>query len=99
METVTTVAAVRARVGDWRASGLRVGLVPTMGNLHAGHMSLLAAARARTDRIVASIFVNPLQFGPNEDFKLYPRTLSDDERLLAETHCDLLFAPSVEEIY
>jgi pantoate--beta-alanine ligase len=99
METVTTVDAVRARVGGWRAAGMRVGLVPTMGNLHPGHMSLLAAARERADRIVASIFVNPLQFGPNEDFKLYPRTPIDDERLLAEAHCDLLFAPSVEEIY
>ena len=99
METVTTVDAVRARVREWRALGLRVGFVPTMGNLHPGHMSLLAAARERADRIVASIFVNPLQFGPNEDFELYPRTLVEDQRLLAEAHCNLLFAPSVEEMY
>jgi pantoate--beta-alanine ligase len=99
METVTTIAAVRARVRAWHDSGLRVGFVPTMGNLHAGHMSLLAAARYRADRIVASIFVNPLQFGPSEDFTRYPRTPVEDARLLVEGHCDLLFAPSVEEIY
>jgi pantoate--beta-alanine ligase len=99
METVTTIAAVRARVRAWHDSGLRVGFVPTMGNLHAGHMSLLAAARYRADRIVASIFVNPMQFGPNEDFARYPRTPVEDARLLVEGHCDLLFAPSVEEIY
>jgi pantoate--beta-alanine ligase len=99
METVTTIAAVRARVRAWHAAGLRVGFVPTMGNLHAGHMSLLAAARYRADRVVASIFVNPLQFGPSEDFTRYPRTPAEDARLLVEGHCDLLFTPSVEEIY
>jgi pantoate--beta-alanine ligase len=99
METVTTIAAVRARVRAWHEAGLRVGFVPTMGNLHAGHMSLLAAARYRAERIVASIFVNPLQFGPTEDFARYPRTPVEDARLLVEGHCDLLFAPSVEEIY
>jgi pantoate--beta-alanine ligase len=67
METVTTIGAVRQRVRDWRRGGLRVAFVPTMGNLHAGHMSLLAAARYRGDKVVASIFVNPLQFGPSED--------------------------------
>lgn len=99
MDTVTTVEAVRARVRAWRMDGLRVGFVPTMGNLHAGHMSLLSAARHRADRIVASIFVNPLQFGPGEDFARYPRTPVEDARLLSEAHCDLLFAPGVEEIY
>jgi pantoate--beta-alanine ligase len=99
METVTTIAAVRACVRAWHAAGLRVGFVPTMGNLHAGHLSLLAAARHRADRVVASIFVNPLQFGPTEDFARYPRTPVEDERLLIEGHCDLLFTPSVEEIY
>jgi pantoate--beta-alanine ligase len=99
MDVATTVAEVRARVRDWRAAGLRVALVPTMGNLHAGHLSLLAAARYRADRVIASVFVNPLQFGPAEDFAAYPRTLADDEGLLAEAHCDLLFAPTVEQIY
>ena len=99
MQTVTTVEAVRAQVRSWRAAGARVAFVPTMGNLHAGHMSLLAAARFRAERVVASVFVNPLQFGPAEDFQSYPRTLGEDEQLLSEAHCDLLFAPPVEEIY
>jgi len=99
METVTTVEAVRSQVRAWRAQGLRVAFVPTMGNLHAGHISLLAAARHRGDRVIASIFVNPLQFGPGEDFGRYPRTLEADRKLLTDAHCDLLFAPSVEELY
>ena len=99
METVVTVAGVRAQVSAWRAAGQRVAFVPTMGNLHAGHMSLLAAARFRADRVVASVFVNPLQFGPSEDFQAYPRTLEEDEQLLREAHCDLLFAPTVEQMY
>jgi pantoate--beta-alanine ligase len=99
METVTTIEAVRAHVRGWRQAGMRVAFVPTMGNLHAGHMSLLAAARYRGDRVIASIFVNPLQFGPSEDYTNYPRTLTDDQSLLQEAHCDLLFAPSVAEMY
>ncbi len=99
MDVAITVAEVRARVRDWRQAGLRVALVPTMGNLHAGHLSLLAAARFRADRVIASVFVNPLQFGPAEDFAAYPRTLADDQGLLDEAHCDLLFAPPVEQIY
>jgi pantoate--beta-alanine ligase len=99
METVTTIDAVRTQVRGWRQAGLRIAFVPTMGNLHAGHMSLLAAARYRGDRIVASIFVNPLQFGPSEDYTNYPRTLAEDQELLQEAHCDLLFAPSVAEMY
>ena len=83
MDTVTTIAHVRERVRDWRAAGLRVAFVPTMGNLHAGHMSLIDAAREHGDRFVASIFVNPMQFGPNEDFAHYPRTPREDERMLA----------------
>jgi pantoate--beta-alanine ligase len=99
LATVTTVEAVRAQVRAWRLAGQRIAFVPTMGNLHAGHISLLAAARFRAERVVASVFVNPLQFGPSEDYASYPRTPDEDERLLREAHCDLLFTPSVEQIY
>ncbi len=99
METVTTVTAVRERVRAWQREGLRVAFVPTMGNLHAGHVSLIEAARAHGDRFVASIFVNPMQFGPNEDFAHYPRTPSQDERMLAAAGCSLMFMPDVTEIY
>jgi len=99
METVTTVAAVRERVSAWRKAGLRVAFVPTMGNLHPGHVSLIEAARRHGDRFVASIFVNPMQFGPNEDFAHYPRTPTEDERMLAAAGCDLMFTPDVAEVY
>ena len=99
METVATIAAVRERVRQWRAQGQRVAFVPTMGNLHAGHISLIELARKRGDRFVASIFVNPMQFGPNEDYAHYPRTPTNDERMLAEAGCDLMFMPDVAEIY
>ena len=99
MDTVTTITRVRERVRDWHAQGLRVAFVPTMGNLHAGHMSLIEAAREHGDRFVASIFVNPMQFGPNEDFAHYPRTPREDERMLAAAGCDLMFMPDVVEIY
>jgi pantoate--beta-alanine ligase len=99
METVTTIAAVRARVRAWHREGLRVAFVPTMGNLHAGHVSLIEEARRRGDRFVASIFVNPMQFGPNEDFAHYPRTPQQDERMLAAAGCSLMFMPEVAEIY
>jgi len=99
METVTTIAAVRESVRRWRNEGRRVAFVPTMGNLHAGHVSLIEAARRYGDRFVASIFVNPMQFGPNEDFAHYPRTPQQDERMLAEAGCNLMFMPDVSEIY
>src|SRR5262249_13958426 len=99
METVTTVAVVRERVRAWHREGLRVAFVPTMGNLHAGHVSLIEAARRHGDRFVASIFVNPMQFGPNEDFAHYPRTPTQDEQMLAKAGCDLMFMPDVAEIY
>jgi pantoate--beta-alanine ligase len=99
METVTTIAAVRERVRGWHREGHRVAFVPTMGNLHAGHVSLIEAARQRGQRFVASIFVNPMQFGPNEDFAHYPRTPRDDERMLAAAGCSLMFMPDVAEIY
>jgi pantoate--beta-alanine ligase len=99
VKTVTTVGDVRAQVRDWRAQRQRIALVPTMGNLHAGHISLLDLARQRGEHVVVSIFVNPLQFGPGEDYGRYPRTPEEDSRMLAEAGCDLLFAPTVEELY
>jgi pantoate--beta-alanine ligase len=99
MQTVQDAAALRAAVRGWRAKGQTVGFVPTMGNLHAGHQSLIKLARARTERVVASVFVNPTQFGPNEDFERYPRTLLQDQAALADEDCDLLFAPDVATIY
>ena len=99
MQTLTTVAELRANVRAWKRDGLRVGFVPTMGNLHAGHFSLVDLAKQHADRIVASVFVNPTQFGPNEDFARYPRTLDADAAGLAAHGCDLLFAPSLDEMY
>jgi pantoate--beta-alanine ligase len=99
LDTVTTIAAVRERVRGWRRAGLRVAFVPTMGNLHAGHVSLIEAARRHGERFVASIFVNPMQFGPNEDFAHYPRTPDADARMLAAAGCSLMFMPEVSEIY
>ncbi len=99
MQTVATAAELRTRVAEWRRAGARIGFVPTMGNLHEGHYSLLAVAREKADRIVASIFVNPTQFGPREDFASYPRTLAEDSTGLQARGCDLLFAPGVDEIY
>jgi pantoate--beta-alanine ligase len=99
LDTVTTIAAVRERVQAWRREGLRVAFIPTMGNLHAGHVSLIEAARRHCERFVASIFVNPMQFGPNEDWAHYPRTPREDERMLAGAGCSLMFMPDVTEIY
>ena len=99
MQTVQDVPALRAAIRGWRSKGQTVGFVPTMGNLHAGHQSLVKLARARTDRVVASVFVNPTQFGPNEDFERYPRTLLQDQTALTEQDCDLLFAPDVATLY
>jgi pantoate--beta-alanine ligase len=99
MDIVTKIAAVREHVRRWRSEGRRVAFVPTMGNLHPGHVSLIEAARRHGDRFVASIFVNPMQFGPNEDFAHYPRTPTQDERMLAEAGCNLMFMPDVGEVY
>lgn len=99
LPVVRTVADLRARVGEWRREGQRIGFVPTMGALHEGHLSLVRRARTRAERVVASVFVNPTQFGPHEDFEAYPRDEARDAALLAEAGCDLLFAPSVEEMY
>lgn len=99
MDQVERVAELRARVAAWRAASERVALVPTMGNLHQGHLTLVREARARADRVVVSIFVNPLQFGPGEDLAAYPRTLEDDMRQLDAEGCDLVFTPTPEVVY
>ena len=100
MLLVEAIAEVRAAVAEWRAAGERVAFVPTMGNLHAGHMSLTALAAASAPRVVMSIFVNPAQFGPSEDFSVYPRTLAADEALIAGAgNVDALFVPTAAEIY
>jgi pantoate--beta-alanine ligase len=93
MKSVGTIEALRAQVHAWHGS--RIALVPTMGNLHAGHLSLLEAAQSRAEHTIVSIFVNPLQFGPQEDFARYPRTLERDTQLLEQGGCELLFAPGV----
>src|SRR5476651_1013432 len=99
MDTVTTIAAVREQVRQWRSRGERIAFVPTMGNLHSGHISLIDAARRGARRFVASIFVNPMQFGPNEDFAHYPRTAAKDAQMLSAAGCDLMFMPDAREIY
>ncbi|QXW45800.1 MULTISPECIES: pantoate--beta-alanine ligase [Pseudomonas syringae group genomosp. 2] len=99
MNTVKTVQELRAAVARARSEGKRIALTPTMGNLHSGHAALVAKAAQRADFVVASIFVNPLQFGPNEDLATYPRTLAADQEKLLQAGCNLLFTPSVEEIY
>ena len=99
MLSVSTIADVRAHVARWHEQKQRVVFVPTMGNLHAGHVSLIEAARQHGDRFVASIFVNPMQFGPNEDFAHYPRTPTQDAKMLEDAGCDLMFMPEVGEIY
>ncbi len=99
METAADVARLRHAVAAWKRGGALVGFVPTMGALHEGHLSLVRIARERADRVVASVFVNPTQFGPHEDLARYPRTPELDAALLASAGCDLLFLPAVETIY
>jgi len=94
-----TVTALRETVADWRRQGLSVGFIPTMGALHEGHLTLVREAGQRTDRVVASVFVNPTQFAAHEDLGTYPRQEARDAELLGGAGCDLLFAPSVEEMY
>ena len=99
MIIATTVAQVRAQVAAWKKEGLTVGLVPTMGYLHEGHASLVDEAVRQCDRVVASDFVNPTQFGPNEDLEAYPRDFDRDCALLEEHGCAMVFHPAVEEMY
>jgi len=99
MRTATDLPGLRAAVRAWKQEGKHVGFVPTLGNLHAGHYSLIDLARKRSDRVVVSVFVNPTQFAAGEDFEKYPRTLAADSAGLAEHQCDLLFAPDVEVMY
>ncbi|HEY1075053.1 MAG TPA: pantoate--beta-alanine ligase [Fontimonas sp.] len=99
MITVHTIAELHAQLDSWRAQGQRIAFAPTMGNLHRGHLRLMEEGRRQADRVVASIFVNPLQFGPKDDFSRYPRTLAQDEAALEQAGVDLLFAPSTEEMY
>ncbi|WP_263144673.1 pantoate--beta-alanine ligase [Pseudomonas sp. RIT-PI-AD] len=99
MITLTTVRELRAAVSQARREGKRIGLVPTMGNLHAGHAALVERAARHADFVVASVFVNPLQFGPHEDLDKYPRSLAADQQRLTEAGCHLLFHPGVEDMY
>jgi pantoate--beta-alanine ligase len=99
MKIVARAADLQALVVQIARSGRRIGLVPTMGNLHAGHHSLIDIARQRSDVVIASVFVNPTQFGPNEDFTRYPRTPESDTAGLAAHGCDVLFLPSVDDLY
>ncbi|WP_095109526.1 pantoate--beta-alanine ligase [Pseudomonas sp. Irchel 3E20] len=99
MNMVRTVRELRAAVARARSEGKRIGLVPTMGNLHSGHAALVTKAAQRVDFVVASIFVNPLQFGAGEDLDKYPRTFAADQETLVQAGCHLLFAPTVEEMY
>lgn len=99
MLEVSTSEALREQLDDWRHSGEHIALVPTMGNLHDGHLSLVSLAREHAERVVVSIFVNPTQFGETDDFDQYPRTLERDKRRLKRVKADLLFVPDVETMY
>lgn len=99
MKTIARTRELRDLVASWKRAGERVALVPTMGNLHAGHEDLMRRARGMAERVIVSIFVNPLQFGPNEDFAQYPRTPREDAALLQDLEVDVLFAPEVQDMY
>lgn len=98
-EIVSSIGGLRGQIGRWRQSQARIGLVPTMGALHAGHLSLVRETQKHCDKVVVSIFVNPAQFAPHEDYDRYPRALHSDAEKLAELDVDLIFAPTVGEMY
>lgn len=99
MQSVTEIKSLRSQIKAWRQQGLSIAFVPTMGNLHRGHFSLVEKAKTLADKVVVSIFVNPMQFGANEDLDSYPRTLEQDKQGLAELETDIVFTPTVETIY
>ncbi|XKM14292.1 pantoate--beta-alanine ligase [Orbaceae bacterium ac157xtp] len=99
MKVVTTIAEVKQIIKAWRTEGLSVGLVPTMGFLHAGHQSLMEKAKAENDRVIVTIFVNPIQFGPTEDLASYPRDLENDKKACQQKDVDLIFCPQASEMY
>jgi pantoate--beta-alanine ligase len=99
LQVLETLPALRTQRAAWRAAGERLALVPTMGNLHAGHLGLVTQAKAHADRVLVSLFVNPSQFGPGEDFERYPRTLDADLEALAGVGCDAVFVPAVSTVY
>ncbi|NQZ80860.1 MAG: pantoate--beta-alanine ligase [Colwellia sp.] len=99
MKTISDIKELRQQISTWRQQGFTISFVPTMGNLHAGHISLVTAAHKHADKVVASIFVNPMQFGVNEDIENYPRTMESDQQKLTAAGTDLLFTPTPEIIY
>ncbi len=99
MHVFESIVDLREQVLSWKMQGLKVGFVPTMGNLHTGHLSLVSLLQMQCDKVIVSIFVNPMQFGPNEDFERYPRTFQADQQKLSSISADAIFAPSVEQMY
>jgi pantoate--beta-alanine ligase len=99
MQILDSIEPLQTEIARWKSQGHKIGFVPTMGDLHEGHLSLIRLAREKADRLVVSVFVNPLQFGPDEDFARYPRQLGTDAGLLENAQADLLFAPGADEMY
>ena len=99
MLEITDIPALRNQIHHWKAQHQRLAFVPTMGNLHAGHLQLVSYAKERADKVIVSIFVNPMQFAPGTDYERYPRTLQEDARQLEELGVDVLFAPHAKDIY
>lgn len=99
MKNISNIKEIRQIISEWKSQGISIGLVPTMGYLHDGHKSLIEQARRENDKVVVSIFVNPMQFGPNEDFEKYPRNLEYDFQMCSQAGADIVFTPSVTEMY